>query len=207
MVQGEASKIIIMNEIYNHKYVQARSGIYRLSRKLFLFPKVLNLVKPKQGESILEIGCERGDLVKILNGYNQNVIGIDINKEIIDQSNNKNLIYMSAEKLDFPSSSFDKVVSCHTIEHISDLKKFFAEVERVLKSSGQCILIYPIELIRGFAALKDAWRIFKNPFLAARIHLHRLWPNKLKRYTQMKIIKKGILFEPSPSFYTILEKK
>lgn len=196
-----------MDKIYNQRYFHARNGFWRLLRKWFLFPKVFKLIKPEKNDVILEIGCERGDLVRALSPYSQKVIGIDINKEIIEQTGNKNLLYMSAEKLEFPLSSFDKVVSCHTIEHLSDLRKVFSEIERVLKPGGKCILVYPFELIRGFSALRDAWRAFKNPFLAGQIHLHRLWPNKLKKFTQMKIIKKGIFFSPSLDFYTIFQKE
>jgi len=199
--------IVIMTEIYNQKYFHARNGFWRLMRKWFLFPKVFKLTNPEEKDIILEIGCERGDFVRTLSPYSQKVIGIDINKEIIEKTGSKNLIYMSAEKLEFPPSSFDKIVSCHTIEHLPDLKKVFSEIERVLKSGGKCILVYPLELIRGFSALRDAWLAFRNPFLASKIHLHRLWPNKLKKFTQMKIIKKGILFSPSLDFYTILQKE
>lgn len=196
-----------MNEIYNQKYSYAIGGIYRLFKKWFRFPMALKLTEPKKEDSILEIGCDRGDLTQILSRYSQKVVGIDINKEVIDKSNNKNLLYMLAEKLDFPSKSFDKVVSCHVIEHLPDLKRVFFEIERILKPNGKCIFIFPVELFRGMSAIRDALLIFGNPFLATKIHLHWLWPNKLKRYTQMKIIKKGIFFEPSPSFYTVLEKK
>lgn len=197
-----------MKEIYNQKYVEARAGLERLFRKWFIYKKVLKLVEPRNEDFILEIGCERGDLVKMLSIYSRKVIGIDINKEVIDKLNDKNLIYMSGEKLDFPNSSFDKVVSSHTVEHISDLKKFFSEVERVLKPYGKCILVYPFEIIRGFSALRSAWQVFKNPFLAGKFHLHRLWPAKLKKFTQMKIIKKGIFFRPfALDFYTVFEKE
>lgn len=197
-----------MDKIYNQKYIQAKRGLWQRTRERFLFPKVLNLVKPEQEDRILEIGCEKGDLIKMLSSYSRKVIGIDINQQLINKLNKNNLLYMSAEKLDFPASSFTKVISCHTIEHLANLKKIFSEIERVLQPHGKCILIYPYELIRGFAALRDAWRGFKNPFLARKIHLHRLWPNKLKKFTSMKIIQKGFFLEPSLtlSFYTILEK-
>lgn len=196
-----------MDQIYNQKYSLAIGGIWRIFKKWFRFPMALKLTEPKKDDSILEIGCDRGDLTKILSQYSQKVIGIDINKKMIDKVNNKNLFYMSAEKLNFPAESFDKVVSCHVIEHLPNLKKVFSEIERVLKPNGKCILIFPVELFRGMSAIRDALIIFGNPFLATKLHLHQLWPNKLKRYTQMKIIKKGIFFEPSPSFYVVLEKK
>jgi ubiquinone/menaquinone biosynthesis C-methylase UbiE len=195
-----------MDEIYNQKYSRIIGGVFGLFKKWIRFPMVLKLAKPQKEDYILEIGCDRGELTQILSRYSQKVIGIDINKEALAQANNKNLFYMSAEKLDFPSEYFDKVVSCHVIEHLPDLKKVFSEIERVLKPKGKCILIFPVELFRGMAAIRDAWLALGNPFLAGKLHLHRLWPNKLKRYTSMKIIKKGIFFEPSLSFYVVLDK-
>lgn len=197
-----------MFEIYDQKYVKNRGGIWRWLRKLFLYPVVLKLVKPEKDDSILEIGCEKGDLIKMFKKFSKKVVGIDINKEMIDELNDENLFFMSAEKLEFSDQSFDKVVSSHTIEHIADLKKFFSEVERVLKPGGMCILVYPFELIRGISVIFNAWQSFKNPFFANKIHLHRLWPEKLKKFTSMKMIKRGIFFRPITfDFYTIFQKE
>jgi SAM-dependent methyltransferase len=196
-----------MDEIYNQKYFKTRSGFPRFFRKLFLYPRIFKLVNPKKGEKILEIGCERGELIKLLNRYTSEVIGIDVNKEAISSAKIKNLFWMNAEKLDFPNAFFDKIVSSHTIEHIPNLNRFFSEIERVLKPAGKCILIYPAEPFRGWAAIANAWDVFRNPFLAGKIHLHRLWPAKLKKITRMKIIKKGIFFRPiALDFYTIFQK-
>lgn len=195
-----------MKEIYSQKYVYKRSGIWRKVRQWFLFPAIIKLLNPLPQEKILEIGCERGDVLKMIQERGSDVIGIDINKEMIDLLNNEKIIYMSVEKLDFPSCYFDKIVSSHAIEHVVDLIKAFAEIERVLRPGGRCILIYPLEIFRGSNVLFNAWVILSNPFLAGKIHLHRLWPNKLRRFTKMKIIKKGVLLQLAPSFYTILEK-
>ncbi len=57
---------------------------------------------------------------------------------------------------------------------------FIAEIARVLKPGGVAIIVYPWELFRGMQAVAAAVRLYRNPFLAGRIHLHRLTPGRVK---------------------------
>ncbi|QWR77575.1 class I SAM-dependent methyltransferase [Candidatus Magnetomonas plexicatena] len=58
-----------------------------------------------------------------------------------EKNNNINLSIMDAEKLDFPSNTFDKAILGLFLTCVYDPQKAFAEIVRVMKPGGE-ILIY-----------------------------------------------------------------
>lgn len=168
--------------------------------------KSIQLLNPQKKERILEIGCNSGELVKVIRNYSSSVIGIDVNQAIIESSPVDGLKAMSAEKLEFKDGSFDKIISVHTLEHVPNLKKAIKEIERVLKKDGLCVLIYPFEIFRGSGCLFSALFKYGNPFLAHQLHLHKLTPKKLARLTNLAVLEKGIFWGPFPTYYTVLKK-
>lgn len=190
--------------LYKH---QSEKGISSLFFKRYLHHlKSLQLLKPQKTDRILEIGCNNGELVKFLRKYSKFVTGIDVNRAVIEISPIKDLKVMSVEKLEFADCSFNKIISVHTLEHVPDLKKAFTEIERVLRKGGLCILIYPLEVIRGANIFFKAWQVHGNPFVCRQLHLHKLNPDKIKSLTNLILIEKGVFFGPYPTYYTILKK-
>ncbi len=132
-----------------------------------------------------------------------------MNEAAIKKSGLGNLICMNAESLGFRDGSFDKVVSLHTVEHIPDLKKALCEMCRVTKNRGGVVLVFPMEQVRGFAALPSACVVYKNPLMCRKLHLHRLNPEKIGRFvrrTLLKVVSKRVIFSPLPAHLVILEK-
>lgn len=168
--------------------------------------KCLELLAPEREDKILEIGCSDGELVKILRNYADEVVGIDINREVIESSGVKGLKVGAAEELEFEAACFDKVVLVHVIEHLPDLRMVFVEIERVLKKGGMCVLIYPWEIFRGSNFLLTACWFYGDPSVAWKQHLHQLNPQKIARLTRMRVIKKGLFWGPYPTYYTVLRK-
>lgn len=164
------------------------------------------------GESkILEIGCDKGYFVRYLQGrYGvSNVFGIDLNKEAIHSSNIPNLYVMDATQTKFKENSFDKIYTFHVIEHIPDLRKFFKELDRITKKGSIVVLGYPWELFRGMCSLRQSIKVYKTPFLARKLHIHKLNPKKIKEYikgTSFKHKKSMLLFALLPQYLTILVK-
>lgn len=192
--------------LYDKKF--SEEGItYLFGRKIFETKKILELLRPQKGETILEIGCNKGKLVEILRNYAPATTGIDVNNEAIKNSKTAGLKIMPAEKLEFSDNCFDKVVSSHTVEHVPDLKKAFEEMERVLKPDGIAVLIYPFEIVRGMNNFFRAWKMYKNPLASRKLHLHKLNPRKISALTELVTIKKGLFFAPYPTYYTVLKKK
>ncbi len=191
--------------LYNKEF--SDKGILSgFGRKKLETEKILSLLNPDKDDVILEVGCNKGELVKFLRKYGTRIYGVDINEDAIKSSDVKGLKVMQAEKMDFPEKMFNKIVSIHTIEHIIDLEKTFQEIERVLKPGGICVLIYPFEVIRGINNFIPAWWMYKTPFASRRLHVHRLYPKKVAAFTKMTMIDKGIFFGPFPTRYTVFRK-
>ena len=135
--------------------------------------------------------------------------GIDINEEAISRAVTKNLLVMSAERLEFESQSFDKVYSTHTIEHVSNIASVFSEMERVIKPGGIILLIYPAEPIRGAFGMLGALAIFGTVLRARDIHLHKVTPAKIRKWIQdlnLEHVESNFYLLPTPEFLTILRK-
>lgn len=174
-----------------------------------LFKKVVKYLNPQLDDKILEIGCGRGFFSKKMKSFSKSVIGIDVNPEAISHAVTSNIELMDATKMNFPRENFDKIYSCHTIEHISDTKKLFSEIERVLKPGGKVFLVYPCELIRGVGAIGASFVIFKNPFSCRKIHLHKFNPQKIKKITKnsrLEHIESHFSFFKTLQYFTVLRK-
>ncbi len=175
----------------------------------YFFNIILKYLQPKERDKILEVGCSRGLIVDKLQKIGIDAYGIDINPESIKDGVADNLLVMDAVKLEFPDTSFDKIYSFHTIEHIPDLAKAFTEMSRVLKPGGKILLIYPMEPIRGLFALKSAILIYKNPFLARKIHIHKLNPKKLEKMAKeigLEVVENRLPLFYVPQYLTVLRK-
>lgn len=191
--------------LYNSKFSETTSNSVPLRKKLHE-RKILQLLEPKKNDIILDFGCNRGDLVSFLRNYSDSVYGCDVNKEAIEGSHIKGLAVIGNNSLGYTNDSFDKIVSSHVIEHIDDLEGTFKEIERILRPSGTCVLIYPMEMFRGSNNIIQCWKIYGNPFYSRKLHVRKLSPGKIKKLTNLKIVKKGIFLAPFPTYYTVLRK-
>jgi len=197
------------DKIINNYY---RSKKFALVNKgdNFLFNKTLTYLKPGFNEKILEIGCGRGFFVKKIEKFTKFAVGIDVNPEAIKNSVSSKIKLADATNTNFPSASFDKIYSLHTIEHVPNLKKLFSEIDRILKPGGKVLLVYPWELIRGIGAIVAALIIFKNPFYCRKIHLHKIYPSKIKKIikdSNLEHVESHFIPFKFPQFFTILKKR
>ena len=196
---------------YNSKYAHSTLLSTRFER--YLFRILQRYLRAREGERVLEVGCNRGSVVKRLQDLGVDAYGADINKDAIAEGLTRNLSCMDATNLTFPDNSFDKVYSLHTIEHIPDLKKALAEMERVLKPGGRLVLTYPIEpsFMRGFWCLYHAIVVYKNPLAAREIHVHSIHPRKLRKLVRefrlnLRHIASPFLVSLYPQYLTVFEK-
>ncbi len=69
-------------------------------------------------------------------------------------------------QLDFPSGSFDRIVSIHVLEHLPDLPRALNEIKRILKPKGFCDFVLPCEgsIAYSIARKISAERIFKKRY-------------------------------------------
>lgn len=182
------------------------NGFGRLGRIRKRLKEELHLTKD---DIVLDIGCDKGDLVQYLLPHCKSVFGIDVNREAIHDSTVPNLIIGDARRTDFPNGYFTKIVSSHTIEHISDLPSLFREIDRIIKPGGLIVLYYPWELFRGMGTMRNSWIFYRNPLKGYKIHINKLNHNNIRQFiegTHLKIIKRKFFFDPQPGYITIVTK-
>lgn len=190
--------------LYNRKFSEIANKTPQI-RKIH-FKKIVELLDPQKNDTVLDIGYNKGDLVKALRNFSNEVYGCDINKEVIKSSNINGLKIVSTEKLDYDNNFFDKIISSHVIEHTNNLENTIKEMERILKPNGICVLIYSFEIIRGSNNFIEAAIVYKNPFCSIKLHVNKLNPKKIQELTTMRLIKKGLFLTPYPTYYTVFKK-
>ena len=212
-VKGMTTKNRVGNKGVPHtEALLPRVGTYKMIYNFnpALFRVLLKYLKPNKGEKILDLGCSRGFYVRQMEKYTEGVIGVDISENSLKEAVTPKIKYGDITNLNFEANSFDKVYSLHTIEHIPDLKQFFSEIARVLKSGGIAIIVYPWEPIRGIQAIVAALGQYKNPFMVRKIHLHRLTPKKIQQLvegTSLSHIESKFTFALGFQYLTVLSKK
>lgn len=189
-----------------------RVGTYKMIHNFnpALFRVLLKYLKPKKGEEILDLGCSRGFYVRELEKYTEGVIGVDISESSLKEAVTQKVKYGDITNLNFEANSFDKIYSLHTIEHVPNLKQFFSEIARVLKSGGIAVIVYPWEPIRGIQAIVAALGQYKNPFMARKIHLHRLTPKRIQQLIEgisLSHIESKLVLALGLQYMTVLSKK
>jgi len=141
---------------------------------------IRRLLDPQPGTRMLEVGSGRGHLTSKLDRLGVIATGVDANPAVADHALARDIRVMNVEHLEFADGEFDQVVSVHAIEHFPNLAAGFAEMARVLRPGGRMLLVYPWEPIRGLGAVPDAITIYRNPFRARQMHLHKPRPRLVR---------------------------
>jgi ubiquinone/menaquinone biosynthesis C-methylase UbiE len=171
--------------------------------------RVERYLRPRAADRVLEIGCGRGYLTRQIQRIVPATTGIDLNPQAISNAVTDDLRNMDARALAFPNAMFDKIYSFHAIEHIPDLGRAFAEMDRVLKPGGRVLLVYPAEPIRGLYVVPTALLIFGNPLRARDLHVHKLSPRTLRPFlagTSLRVVRSKFQLLLTPQFITVLRK-
>ncbi len=139
---------------------------------------ILDLLKPRQGEIILDAGCGTGIFTLDILSFGPYVIGLDISQPMLIRAAQKakaypfQIILADMSNLPFQDSSFDKVVSVTALEFTKDAKSVVNELFRVTKKGGLIIVTTlnsrshwasrrKAQAKKGHAIFKEA--IFRSP--------------------------------------------
>jgi SAM-dependent methyltransferase len=111
----------------------------------------LDLAAPVPGETVVDLGCGRGqDVVRAAGrvGAEGLAIGVDLSEEMLEKARrtippflaNVRLVRCDLAALDLPDAVADVVVSNCTINHARDKAAVYREVHRVLKPGGRFVV-------------------------------------------------------------------
>ena len=98
---------------------------------------------------VLDIACGTGYGLPILLTKARSVVGVDLDLEAIEKARSSvgkahvQLVAADGCCLPFPDATFDAITSFETLEHLETRREFLAELRRVLKPAGLCIVSTP----------------------------------------------------------------
>lgn len=108
----------------------------------------------------LDVGCGEGRFCRMMKDAGIQAVGIDPISTFVEQARRRHpdgdYRLAHAERLPFPDTSFDLVVSYLTLIDITDVAAAIAEMARVLKPQGSLL----IANLNGYAtaAMPNGWR-------------------------------------------------
>ncbi len=107
---------------------------------------IMDLVKPKRGEVILDAGCGTGVFTMDILTSGARVVGLDISLPMLEQAEKKlkglpfQIVLANMLNLPFPEGSFDKTISITALEFIEEAKQVVGELFRVTKKGGTIVV-------------------------------------------------------------------
>ncbi|MDO8601270.1 MAG: class I SAM-dependent methyltransferase, partial [bacterium] len=86
---------------------------------------------------LLDVGCGRGEYVKIFNELGIDAYGVDL--EATSEKTKK--VDLETEKIPYPDNYFDFIMCKSAIEHIRNVYHLTEEMRRVLKPRGKIVIM------------------------------------------------------------------
>lgn len=115
--------------------------VQRFKRKLWLLTKFM------RGKEFLDIGCNIGFGAEAARSYGLNATGIDLSPDAIDHAKklfpDNQYYHMTSTQLAEQGNTFDLILCCEVIEHLTDVHGFMASIKRLLKKDGLVYLTTP----------------------------------------------------------------
>lgn len=154
----------------------------KISNPLFeSYEFAIKFMKPSS--VVLDVACGDGFGCRIMSPHVIKMIGLDINKELIQKNQQKNKITnISFEEgnacmLDYQDQSFDTITGMEIIEHIplDKVQNFISEIHRVLKPDGVFICSTPQNSMGSIPVVP--WHEKEYTLTEFKIILGKFFPN------------------------------
>ncbi|MCD6161975.1 MAG: class I SAM-dependent methyltransferase [candidate division Zixibacteria bacterium] len=140
----------------------------------FIYEYVKSLLK--NDDKVLEVGFGEGYGSSLLSQACREIVGIDVEEQVVEYSNNKygnekcSFKLYDGKTIPFPDNTFDVIILFQVIEHIKDDAGFVAELHRVLKENCKLFITTPNRATR----LKPGQKPWN------RFHVREYYANELK---------------------------
>ncbi|MBP1040773.1 methyltransferase domain-containing protein [Vagococcus sp. BWB3-3] len=103
---------------------------------------LIDLLKPKPGEKILDIGCGTGDLAQEITTYGASIVGVDKSLNMVNQARKKfpDLTFQAGDATELTfSNEFDAVFSNATLHWVKEPEKALSSIFQSLKKGGRLV--------------------------------------------------------------------
>ena len=147
---------------------------------------LLDLVRPDQGEQVLDAGCGTGLFTLDLLAAGSRVVGLELSLPMLRRAGKKAAgcpfyaVQGNLGQLPFADRSFDKTVSVTAIEFIEDARAGVAELFRVTRPGGLVVVASLNSLspwaTRRKAAAKEGHAIFQHAHFRSPTEMADLAP-------------------------------
>ena len=148
----------------NLQKYKSKNIIQKMLINKFLY-NIFRLISLTEAESILDLGCGEGFVIRYLRNHNNNLRfeGLDINKEAINMAKklnpDVNFVICNLYKLQYNENSFDLVMLTEVLEHLEDPEKVMNVVKKI--SNKHFILSVPWEPLFSISNLLRGKNILK----------------------------------------------
>jgi len=143
------------------------NSVYQIVRNFTLNRKrdVVKQASGRIGGSLLDIGSGTGHFAAKMKKEGWNVKGIEINEEARQFSiSHFELEAISPTEIShLHNSEFDCITLWHSLEHLSDLNKYIAEIRRLIKPDGVCVIAVPNTDSYDARHYKKFWAAYDVP--------------------------------------------
>jgi len=138
-----------ITHFYDKRYFEVLTEEYSHISYHYVFNILYSILKKYTGkkDSVLDLGCGVGWLLKKAKDIGCNVYGIDFAKSAIKiakaEIGEANLLTSDAAHIPFRNETFNLVASIWLLEHVENPEKILAEIARTLKIGGLAIVMSP----------------------------------------------------------------
>lgn len=139
---------------------------------------IINAAGDRLRGRILEDGCGVGLYLERFQDYSDQVFGLEYDHGRARKAHDlgQSIVQAAGERLPFPESSFDLVISHEVIEHVEDDRKTIQEAVRALRPGGRLILFCPN---RGYP-FETHGMYWKGNYIFGNIPLLNYLPSKIR---------------------------
>lgn len=104
---------------------------------------VVELLDPRPGERVLDLGCGTGDLAAEISARGAEVTGADASLEMVSRAADKyprlRFVEADARRLDLDTETFDAVFSNAALHWVKEASRAIREIHRVLRPGGRFV--------------------------------------------------------------------